>query len=42
MDSRELDDDDVVTLSSADGANETVERLKSLLAQKGIQVFAAH
>ena len=33
-------DPDLVTLPSAHGANETAERLKSLLAQKGIQVFA--
>jgi uncharacterized protein (DUF302 family) len=31
---------DLVTLSSAHGATETVERLKSLLSQKGIEVFA--
>jgi uncharacterized protein (DUF302 family) len=31
---------DLVTLPSAHGTIETVERLKSLLAQKGIQVFA--
>jgi uncharacterized protein (DUF302 family) len=33
-------DTDLVTLSSAHGATETVERLKALLAQKGIEVFA--
>jgi uncharacterized protein (DUF302 family) len=33
-------DDDLVTLPSAHGANETVERLKSLLNQKKIHVFA--
>jgi uncharacterized protein (DUF302 family) len=33
-------DTELVTLSSAHGASETVERLKALLAQKGIQVFA--
>jgi uncharacterized protein (DUF302 family) len=33
-------DADLVTLPSAHGVSETVERLKSLLAQKGIQVFA--
>jgi uncharacterized protein (DUF302 family) len=31
---------DLVTLPSAHEANETVDRLKSSLAQKGIQVFA--
>jgi uncharacterized protein (DUF302 family) len=31
---------ELVTLPSAHRAGETVERLKSLLAQKGIQVFA--
>jgi uncharacterized protein (DUF302 family) len=31
---------DLVTLPSAHGATETVERLKALLAQKGVQVFA--
>src|SRR6516225_12428946 len=31
---------DLVTLPSAHGASETVERLKALLAQKGIEVFA--
>jgi uncharacterized protein (DUF302 family) len=31
---------DLVTLPSAQGATETVERLKSLLAQKTIRVFA--
>ena len=35
-----LADADLVTLSSAHGATETVERLKSLLSQKKIQVFA--
>ena len=33
-------DTDLVTLPSAHGASETVERLKALLAQKGIEVFA--
>src|SRR5947209_18104118 len=33
-------DTDLVTLPSAHGATETVERLKVLLAQKGIEVFA--
>jgi uncharacterized protein (DUF302 family) len=31
---------DLVTLPSAHGATETIERLKGLLAQKGIEVFA--
>jgi uncharacterized protein (DUF302 family) len=31
---------DLVTLPSAHGATETVERLKALLAQKGIELFA--
>jgi uncharacterized protein (DUF302 family) len=33
-------DGDLVTLPSAHGATETVQRLKALLAQKGIEVFA--
>jgi uncharacterized protein (DUF302 family) len=33
-------DADLVTLPSAHGATETVERLKALLAQKGVEVFA--
>ena len=33
-------DSDLVTLPSAHGAAETVGRLKALLAQKGIEVFA--
>jgi uncharacterized protein (DUF302 family) len=33
-------DTDLVTLSSAHGAAETIERLKALLTQKGIEVFA--
>jgi uncharacterized protein (DUF302 family) len=33
-------DGGLVTLPSAHGVRETVERLKSLLAQKGIQLFA--
>ena len=33
-------DTGLVTLPSAHGATETVERLKGLLAQKGIEVFA--
>jgi uncharacterized protein (DUF302 family) len=32
--------DDLVTLPSAHGANETIERMKSLLTQKKIHVFA--
>jgi len=40
MNSSDLADADLVTLPSAHGASETVESLKSLLAQKGIQVFA--
>jgi uncharacterized protein (DUF302 family) len=36
----ELADGDLVTLLSAHGVTETVERLKGLLAQKSIQVFA--
>ena len=33
-------DSDLVTLPGAPGAAETVERLKALLAQKGIELFA--
>jgi uncharacterized protein (DUF302 family) len=33
-------DTDLVTLPSAHGVAETIERLKALLAQKGIEVFA--
>jgi uncharacterized protein (DUF302 family) len=40
MSSSEHADADLVTLPSAHGASETVERLKALLSQKGIQVFA--
>jgi uncharacterized protein (DUF302 family) len=40
MNSSGLADADLVTLPSAHGANDTVQRLKSLLTQKGIQVFA--
>jgi len=40
MNSSDLADADLVTLPSAHGASETVGRLKSLLTQKGIQVFA--
>ncbi len=34
------DDDDLATLPSGHGVTETIDRLKSLLDQKGIQVFA--
>jgi uncharacterized protein (DUF302 family) len=40
MNTSDLADARLVTLPSAHGVIETVERLKSLLAQKGIQVFA--
>jgi len=40
MNSSDLADTDLVTLPSAHGANETVERLKALLDQKKIHVFA--
>jgi uncharacterized protein (DUF302 family) len=40
MNASDLADGALVTLPSAHGTSETVERLKSLLAQKGIQVFA--
>jgi uncharacterized protein (DUF302 family) len=40
MNPSDLADADLVTLPSAHGATETVERLKSLLSQKRIQVFA--
>ena len=40
MNPGDLADADLVTLPSAHGAAETVERLKSLLGQKMIQVFA--
>jgi uncharacterized protein (DUF302 family) len=33
-------DTDLVALASAHGVTETVERLKALLAQKGIELFA--
>ena len=36
----DLDDVDLATLPSAHGVTQTVERLKSLLSQKRIQVFA--
>jgi uncharacterized protein (DUF302 family) len=40
MNSREPADGDLVTLPSPHGASATIERLKSLLDRKGIQVFA--
>jgi uncharacterized protein (DUF302 family) len=40
MNSGDLAETDLVTLPSAHGVSETVGRLKSLLARKGIQVFA--
>jgi uncharacterized protein (DUF302 family) len=40
MNTSDRADDDLVTLPSAHGAAETVERLKSLLSQKNIEVFA--
>ena len=40
MNPADPDDADLVTLPSAHGAAETLERLKALLAQKGIEVFA--
>jgi uncharacterized protein (DUF302 family) len=40
MNPSDLDDADLVTLTSAHGTMETVERLKALLSQKKIQVFA--
>jgi uncharacterized protein (DUF302 family) len=40
MSSSDPADADLVTLPSTHGVSETVERLKSLLAQKGIQLFA--
>jgi uncharacterized protein (DUF302 family) len=40
MNSSDLAGVDLVTLPSAHGATETVERLKALLRQKTIQVFA--
>jgi uncharacterized protein (DUF302 family) len=40
MNPGDLDDADLVTLPSAHGATETVERLKSLLSQKKIHLFA--
>jgi uncharacterized protein (DUF302 family) len=40
MSSADLAAADLVTLPSARGVSPTIERLKALLAQKGIQVFA--
>jgi uncharacterized protein (DUF302 family) len=40
MNPADPDDADLVTLPSAHGAAETLEPLKALLAQKGIEVFA--
>ena len=40
MNSGDLPDTELVTLPSAHGVTETIERLKALLAQKGIEVFA--
>jgi uncharacterized protein (DUF302 family) len=40
MNSSDPADADLVTLPSAHGASETVDRLKAVLAQKGTQVFA--
>jgi uncharacterized protein (DUF302 family) len=40
MNASDFADSELVTLPSAHGVSETVERLKSLLAQKKIQVFA--
>jgi uncharacterized protein (DUF302 family) len=40
MNATEASDIDPVTISSAHGVTETVERLKALLAQKNIEVFA--
>jgi uncharacterized protein (DUF302 family) len=40
MNPSDLEDADLVALPSAYGATETAERLKSLLSQKKIQVFA--
>ena len=40
MNSSDLADADLATLASAHDATQTVERLKALLAQKKIQVFA--
>jgi uncharacterized protein (DUF302 family) len=40
MDPRSIAEDERVTLPSTHGVTETVERLKALLSQKGIDVFA--
>ena len=40
MNAADLADTDLVTLPSAHNVPETVERLKALLARKGIEVFA--
>jgi uncharacterized protein (DUF302 family) len=40
MNSSNRTDDELVTLPSTHSATETVQRLKALLAQKGIEVFA--
>jgi uncharacterized protein (DUF302 family) len=40
MDSRPVAEDERVTLPGTHGVTETVERLKALLSQKGIDVFA--
>jgi uncharacterized protein (DUF302 family) len=40
MNASDLANDDLVTLPSGHGVSETVERLKSLLDQKKIQLFA--
>jgi uncharacterized protein (DUF302 family) len=40
MNSSDVADTELVTLPSAHRVSETVERLKGLLAQKGIEVFA--
>ncbi|HVS36494.1 MAG TPA: DUF302 domain-containing protein [Gemmataceae bacterium] len=40
MSSSDAADADLTTLACAHGVAETIERLKSLLAQKGIQAFA--
>ena len=40
MNSSDLADTDLVTLASSRGVSDTVERLKALLTQKRIQVFA--
>jgi uncharacterized protein (DUF302 family) len=40
MTSNNLNDSELVTLPSPHSATETIERLKSILAQKGIHLFA--